>query len=126
MSCAPKCRDHDVERGRDAGFLGGPKLVRSDLEGRVDRWADERDLAHAEFDKRPQEARGRFRLKMPRLGHEVAAHALEGSRWTEWVTEVLPQDMRVENKRRLSAFYPTDLDFLLRWARFAHILFVCF
>ena len=44
----------------------------------------------------------------------AAEHALEGSRWTEWVTEVLPQDMRVENKRRLSAFYPTDLDFLLR------------
>ncbi|RCW71768.1 cysteine hydrolase family protein [Pseudorhodoferax soli] len=42
------------------------------------------------------------------------AHAIEGSRWTEWVTEVLPQDLRVENKRRLSAFYPTDLDFLLR------------
>lgn len=30
------------------------------------------------------------------------------------MTEVLPQDWRVENKRRLSAFYPTDLDFLLR------------
>jgi nicotinamidase-related amidase len=44
----------------------------------------------------------------------VGAHALEGSRWTEWVTEVAPQDLRVENKRRLSAFYPTDLDFLLR------------
>jgi nicotinamidase-related amidase len=44
----------------------------------------------------------------------VAAHALEGSPWTEWVTRVAPQDWRVENKRRLSAFYPTDLDFLLR------------
>ncbi|UUX94422.1 cysteine hydrolase family protein [Aquabacterium sp. J223] len=43
-----------------------------------------------------------------------AAHALAGSPWTEWVTEVLPQDLTVENKRRLSAFYPTDLDFLLR------------
>lgn len=42
------------------------------------------------------------------------AHALEGSRWTEWVTRVEPGDLRVENKRRLSAFYPTDLDFLLR------------
>ena len=42
------------------------------------------------------------------------AHALEGSRWTEWCTEVLPSDMRVDTKRRLSAFYPTDLDFLLR------------
>lgn len=41
-------------------------------------------------------------------------HALEGSRWTEWVTRVEPSDLRVENKRRLSAFYPTDLDFLLR------------
>ncbi|MEJ1166828.1 isochorismatase family cysteine hydrolase [Variovorax sp. CCNWLW186] len=42
------------------------------------------------------------------------AHAIEGSRWTEWVTRVEPGDMRVESKRRLSAFYPTDLDFLLR------------
>lgn len=42
------------------------------------------------------------------------AHALEGSRWTEWVTRVEPGDLKVENKRRLSAFYPTDLDFLLR------------
>ena len=43
-----------------------------------------------------------------------AEHAIEGSRWTEWVTRVAPGDMKVENKRRLSAFYPTDLDFLLR------------
>jgi nicotinamidase-related amidase len=44
----------------------------------------------------------------------ASEHAVEGSRWTEWVTRVEPEDMRVENKRRLSAFYPTDLDFLLR------------
>lgn len=42
------------------------------------------------------------------------AHAIEGSRWTEFVTEVLDGDLIVETKRRLSAFYPTDLDFLLR------------
>ena len=42
------------------------------------------------------------------------AHAIEGSRWTEFVTRVEPQDLIVETKRRLSAFYPTDLDFLLR------------
>ena len=42
------------------------------------------------------------------------AHAIEGSPWTEWVTRVEPGDLKVENKRRLSAFYPTDLDFLLR------------
>jgi nicotinamidase-related amidase len=42
------------------------------------------------------------------------AHAIEGSRWTEFVTRVEPGDLIVETKRRLSAFYPTDLDFLLR------------
>jgi len=41
-------------------------------------------------------------------------HALAGSEWTEFVTEVLPGDEVVTGKKRLSAFYPTDLDFLLR------------
>jgi len=41
-------------------------------------------------------------------------HALAGSRWTNFVTEVLPQDRIVDAKKRLSVFYPTDLDFLLR------------
>lgn len=42
------------------------------------------------------------------------AHALEGSVWTEWCTHVAPNDLQVSTKRRLSAFYPSDLDFLLR------------
>ena len=42
------------------------------------------------------------------------AHAIEGSRWTEFVTHVDAQDLIVESKKRLSVFYPTDLDFLLR------------
>jgi biuret amidohydrolase len=42
------------------------------------------------------------------------AHAIEGSRWTEFVTHVAAEDLKVETKKRLSAFYPTDLDFLLR------------
>jgi nicotinamidase-related amidase len=42
------------------------------------------------------------------------AHAIEGSPWTEFVTRVADDDLIVETKRRLSAFYPTDLDFLLR------------
>ncbi|MBO0754845.1 MAG: cysteine hydrolase [Bradyrhizobiaceae bacterium] len=42
------------------------------------------------------------------------AHAMEGSPWTEFVTRVDPDDLIVETKKRLSAFYPTDLDFLLR------------
>jgi nicotinamidase-related amidase len=41
-------------------------------------------------------------------------HAIEGSRWTRFVTRVEPQDLVVETKKRLSVFYPTDLDFLLR------------
>jgi nicotinamidase-related amidase len=42
------------------------------------------------------------------------AHAIEGSPWTEFVTRVDAHDLIVETKKRLSAFYPTDLDFLLR------------
>ena len=42
------------------------------------------------------------------------AHAIEGTPWTEFVTRVAPGDLLVETKKRLSAFYPTDLDFLLR------------
>lgn len=52
-----------------------------------------------------------------------AAHALEGSRWTEWLTQVEPCDLMVSNKRRLSAFYPTDLDFLLRNQRIDTLVF---
>jgi nicotinamidase-related amidase len=49
-------------------------------------------------------------------------HAIEGSRWTEHMTCVEPQDMMVANKRRLSAFYPTDLDFLLRNQRISTVV----
>eukprot|EP01035_Chromulina_nebulosa_P041150 gene41150-55639_t len=42
------------------------------------------------------------------------AHAIEGSPWTDFMTHVGPNDLIVETKKRLSAFYPTDLDFLLR------------
>ena len=42
------------------------------------------------------------------------AHNIEGSRWTRFVTRVEPDDLVVETKKRLSVFYPTDLDFLLR------------
>lgn len=44
----------------------------------------------------------------------VDQHALEGTEWTKLVTEVVPGDEIVSSKKRLSAFYPTDLDFLLR------------
>lgn len=41
-------------------------------------------------------------------------HAIQGTRWTEFVTRVEPGDLVVDTKKRLSVFYPTDLDFLLR------------
>lgn len=41
-------------------------------------------------------------------------HALEGTPWTQFCTKVDPMDEVVATKKRLSAFYPTDLDFLLR------------
>jgi len=50
-------------------------------------------------------------------------HAIEGSEWTEFVTKVMPEDQIVETKRRLSAFYPTDLDFLLRNMRVETVVF---
>ena len=43
------------------------------------------------------------------------AHAIEGSPWTEFVTSVdRERDLLVTTKKRLSVFYPTDLEFLLR------------
>lgn len=41
-------------------------------------------------------------------------HALAGSQWTQLQTRVEPGDEVVDSKKRLSPFYPTDLDFLLR------------
>ena len=50
-------------------------------------------------------------------------HCLEGSEWTNLRTRVDPRDERVINKKRLSAFYPTDLDFLLRQMNVRNIVF---
>ncbi|EWT06668.1 isochorismatase [Intrasporangium chromatireducens Q5-1] len=44
----------------------------------------------------------------------IDQHAIEGSEWTRFRTRVEPQDETVTSKKRLSAFYPSDLDFLLR------------
>lgn len=44
----------------------------------------------------------------------AAQHAIAGTKWTEFRTKVADDDLIVETKKRLSVFYPTDLDFLLR------------
>src|SRR5262249_56990161 len=49
-------------------------------------------------------------------------HAIEGSRWTEFVTKVEPADLIVETKRRLSALFSTDPAFLLRHLRVENIV----
>jgi nicotinamidase-related amidase len=41
-------------------------------------------------------------------------HNIEGSKWCDFTVEVKDGDLLVNTKKRLSAFYPTDLDFLLR------------
>jgi nicotinamidase-related amidase len=58
-----------------------------------------------------------WRLVFPLLVGPIPGadgHALEGSRWTDLRTHVAPEDEMVTTKKRLSIFYPTDLDFLLR------------
>jgi nicotinamidase-related amidase len=64
-----------------------------------------------------QGVKAAWRLVFPLYVGDIAnadAHAIQGSRWTEFVTRVEPRDLIVETKKRLSVFYPTDLDFLLR------------
>ena len=50
-------------------------------------------------------------------------HGLKGTRWTELMTEVADEDEVVDGKKRLSVFYPTDLDFLLRQLRRDTVVF---
>jgi nicotinamidase-related amidase len=58
-----------------------------------------------------------WRLVFPLYAGDIPnadEYAIEGSAWTEFVTEIAASDLVVNTKKRLSAFYPTDLDFLLR------------
>ncbi len=50
-------------------------------------------------------------------------HAIEDTRWIEFVTRVEPADLIVQTKKRLSVFYPTDLEFLLRNMRIGTVVF---
>ena len=44
----------------------------------------------------------------------IAEHALEGTKWNKFSIDVHDEDYIVSTKKRLSAFYPTDLELLLR------------
>src|SRR5262245_49216455 len=61
--------------------------------------------------------RAAWRLVFPLYAGKIPnadQHAIEGTRWTEFMTRVAPEDIVVDTKKRLSVFYPTDLDFLLQ------------
>lgn len=45
---------------------------------------------------------------------DTAQHAIEGSKWIEFCVNVEETDYIVNTKKRLSAFYPSDLELLLR------------
>lgn len=44
----------------------------------------------------------------------IDEHAIEGTRWNNFSIDVHEEDYIVSTKKRLSAFYPTDLELLLR------------
>ncbi|MDR7417303.1 MAG: isochorismatase family cysteine hydrolase [Armatimonadota bacterium] len=47
----------------------------------------------------------------------IDQHGLQGTRWVELMSETTPDDLIVDNKKRLSIFFATDLEFLLRQLR---------
>ena len=51
-----------------------------------------------------------FAFKIPNIDE----HAIEGTRWNNMSIHVEEGDLMVTGKKRLSAFYPTDLEMLLR------------
>lgn len=58
-----------------------------------------------------------WRLTFPMTVGEIpniAEHAIEGTRWNKMSIDVHDEDYMVTTKKRLSAFYPTDLEMLLR------------
>jgi nicotinamidase-related amidase len=49
-------------------------------------------------------------------------HSWEGTKWLDIMIEESPEDYYVRTKKRLSGFYPTDLEFLLRQLDVANLV----
>jgi len=47
----------------------------------------------------------------------IDRHGIENSKWVDLMIETAPDDLVVDNKKRLSVFFATDLEFLLRQMR---------
>lgn len=52
----------------------------------------------------------------------IDEHAIEGTRWNKMSIDVHDEDYMVTTKKRLSAFYPTDLELLLRNLGIRHVV----
>ncbi len=96
---APIDRFHDECRARNVPIIHARTVLRAsrrdDVKGGVSAW----------------------RLVFPLFVGPIPGaeqHAIAGSQWTALRTRIEPGDELVETKKRLSIFYPTDLDFLLR------------
>lgn len=58
-----------------------------------------------------------WRITFPYVAGEIpgiADHAKEGTKWNDFSIHVEDTDYTISTKKRLSAFYPTDLELLLR------------
>lgn len=58
-----------------------------------------------------------WRITFPYVAGDIpgiANHAKEGTRWNNFAVHVEDTDYIISTKKRLSAFYPTDLELLLR------------
>ena len=83
--------------------------------GRVRYFRDGREVRRLNMGYLPQQSRldPRFPITVGEIPN-IAQHALEGTRWNKMSIETEPTDYRVNGKKRLSAFYATDLELLLR------------
>jgi biuret amidohydrolase len=64
-----------------------------------------------------------FELMMPGYTDNANQLSREGTKWLDWSLETKPTDYWVRTKKRLNAFYPTDLDFLLRQLNVKNVVF---
>jgi nicotinamidase-related amidase len=64
-----------------------------------------------------------FELMMPGTSDYADQLSREGTKWLDWSIESKPSDYWVRTKKRLNAFYPTDLDFILRQLNVKNVVF---
>jgi biuret amidohydrolase len=71
------------------------------------------DDAHSRARNRGANWRVLYELYLP-PNELMIEHSWEGTKWLDLMVEEAPGDYYVRTKKRLSGFYPTDLEFLLR------------